>query len=154
MTIRATNAFSAGHIVSTWQVRRGSNRSALNVEAHFPSYGTGGTITAVTTGGRSVRLTAANGSIDLSQVAYFWVKSAGPETGYVVVPRSYPSGASTEVVKPSVQQAAPLPGPTLVIQMARSNRSFKQQTLQVAIGIAATAADAAAAAKTLGAKGS
>jgi hypothetical protein len=58
------------------------------------------------------------------------------------------------VVKPAVQAAAPLPGPTLVIQLARSNRTFKQQTLQVAIGIAATAADAAAAAKTLGAKGS
>jgi hypothetical protein len=152
VTVRSTNAFSAGHIISTWQVRRGSNGSALDVEAHFPSYGTGGTVTAVTTGGRSVRLTAANGAIDLSQVAYFWIKSAGPETGYVIVPRSYPSGATTEVVKPSAQPAAPLPGPTLVVQLARRNRSFKQQTLQVAISLAATAADAAAAAKTLGAK--
>jgi hypothetical protein len=149
VTVRSTNSFAQSHIVSTWKVTRSGNASALDVEAHFPSYGTAGAITAVTKSGRTVALTVGSGKISLSNVAYFWIKSADPETGYVVVPRSFPSGATTAVTRPAAQSSAPNPGPTLVVELASGSSSFTSRTLQVAIAIAATSEQAAAAARSL-----
>ncbi|MDA0180117.1 hypothetical protein OJ997_07410 [Solirubrobacter phytolaccae] len=149
VTVNSTNAFREESILSTWTVRRTSGAARLNVDAHFPSYGAGARVTAVLKTGRSRRLTTRSGAVDLAEVAYFWIKSGDPETGYVVVPRSFPAGAKTAIVKPAVQPAAPVPGPTLVVELARRNRAFKQQTLQVAMAIAGTAAEAKAMARAL-----
>lgn len=70
-------------------------------------------------------------------------------TGYVLVPRTVPAGTTTEVVRPAVQPAAPAPGPTLVLRLARRDRGFTTHTLQVAIAIASSASQAASLAKTL-----
>ncbi len=103
----------------------------------------------MTKGGRSRRLTAAIGRVSVRDVDYFWIKSADPETGYVLVPRTVPAGTTTEVVRPAVQPAAPAPGPTLVLRLARRDRGFTTHTLQVAIAIASSASQAASLAKTL-----
>ena len=107
VSIRSTNNFAASRIVSTWEVTRGSNSGALNVDAHFPTYGDGATITAVTKSGRRVKLTRSAGAIALREVAYFFLHSGGDETGYVLVPRRFPSSATTAVAQPAVQSSAP-----------------------------------------------
>ncbi|MBE2319807.1 hypothetical protein DVA67_027835 [Solirubrobacter sp. CPCC 204708] len=149
VTVRSTHAFRTDRITATWKVTRGAGRAALDVDAHFPSYGTDATITAVLETGHSRRLTAASGTIALDEVAYFYIKSAEPEAGYVVVPRAAPDGARTAVIRPGAQPAAPLPGPTLVIELARRDRVFRSESLQVSIAVASTAAEAAKVARTL-----
>jgi hypothetical protein len=149
--VRSTNRFSSDHIVCTWKVDRLANSGALDVRAHFPTYGKGAKITAVTTAGKRVALKKGDGAISLKHVAYLWLRSGSPETGYVVVPRRFPKGATTEVVKPGKQSSAPLPGPTLTIKLADGDRHFGSVELEVRIGIASSASQAASVAKDLGA---
>jgi hypothetical protein len=133
VTIRSTHNFTEARIVATWEVTRRSNGAALTVDAHFPSYGDG-TITAVLKNGRRTKLTSAT---KVSEVAYFQVQSGSPETGYRVVPRRLPAGATAELAKPAAQSSAPKPGPTLVLRLATDNRTFKTLTLQAELTIAA-----------------
>jgi hypothetical protein len=153
VSVRSTNAFESDRIVSTWQVTRDDNDRSLDVEARFPSYGGGAKITAVTTSGSRVALKRGGNPIALQRVSYFWLRSAGSETGYVVVPRSFPSGAKTAVIRPGKQSSAPDPGLTLVVELASGNRSFDKLQLKVSMAVADTSAAADAVAQQLGARG-
>ena len=152
VTVRSTHRFKSDRIVATWTATRGANDRALDVDAHFPSYGDAATVTAVTTSGSRVALKRGGKAIGLRRVAYFWVRSGGSETGYVVVPRSFADGATAAVVRPGKQSSAPDPGLTLVVNLASGDRGFDTRTLGVAMAVADTAAVADAAAKRLGAK--
>ena len=68
------------------------------------------------------------------------------------MPRSFPDGAETAVVKPGKQSSAPDPGLTLLVHLASDDRDFDTRKLGVAMAVADTAAVADAAAKRLGAK--
>ena len=110
VTVRSTNHFKPDHILGEWDVSRGDNDQALDVEVRFPSYGSGAKITAVMKSGSRIAMKKGGAAVALSKVAYFWLRSGGNETGYVVVPLSFTSGAETAVVKPGKQSSAPLPG--------------------------------------------
>ena len=50
-----------------------------------------------------------------------------------------------------MQSSAPVPGPTLVVNLAKGDRTFDSVELEVSIGIASSASQAASVAKSLGA---
>ncbi len=152
VTVRSTNYFKPDHILGTWQVSRGDNDQELDVEVRFPSYGSGAKITAVTTSGSRIAMKQGGSAVALSKVAYFWLRSAGNETGYVVVPLSFTKGAKTAVVKPGKQSSAPAPGLTLLLLPVTNNKTFDTCKLKVAMAVADTAATADSVAKQLGAR--
>ncbi len=152
VTVRSTNHFEPDHILSTWQATRGDNDDALDVEVRFPSYGSSAKITAVTTSGSRIALKRGGAAVALRRVGYFWLRSGGNETGYVVVPLSFPDGAETAVVKPGKQSSAPLPGLTLLVRLASDDRKFDSCKLKVAMAVADTSAAAASVAQQLGAR--
>jgi hypothetical protein len=150
-TVRSTTEFNASRILTTWTARRTRSRDALTVTATLPTYGTDATITAVTKAGDARTLDVGSAPVALRNVAYFWLRSGGDETGYVAVPRRFPTRARATVVRPARQPAAPLPGPTLVIELVHADRRFRVATLQVALAVASTASQAARVARALGA---
>ena len=152
VTVRSTNHFEPDHILSTWQATRGDNDQALDVEVRFPSYGSSAKITAVTTSGSRIALKRGGTAVALRRVGYFWLRSGGNETGYVVVPLSFTDGAETAVVKPGKQSSAPLPGLTLLVRLASDDKKFDSCKLKVAMAVADTSATAASVAQRLGAR--
>jgi hypothetical protein len=151
VTVRSTNQFKPDHILGEWQVSRGDNDEALDVEVRFPSYGSS-KITAVMKSGSRVAMKKGGAALALSKVAYFWLRSGGNETGYVVVPLSFTSGAKTAVVKPAKQSSAPLPGLTLLLRPVTNNKKFGSCKIKVAMAVADTAAAADTVATSLGAR--
>ena len=151
VTVRSTNHFKPDHILGEWDVSRGDNDQELDVEVRFPSYGSGAKITAVMKSGSRIAMKKGGAAVALSKVAYFWLRSGGNETGYVVVPLSFTSGAKTAVVKPSKQSSAPLPGLTLLLRPVTNNKTFDTCKLKVAMAVADTAATADSVARKLGA---
>jgi hypothetical protein len=152
VSVRSTNRFEPDRIVTTWKVTRDDNDQALDVDARFPSYGAKATITAVATSGSPIALKRGGDPVKLSRIAYFWLRSGGDETGYVVVPLSFHDDARTAVIRPGKQSSAPEPGLTLVVRLASGDKTFGTRQLKVAIGIAATSAEAQAVAAQLGAR--
>ena len=150
-TVRSTSYFKPDHILGTWQVSRGDNKQELDVEVRFPSYGKS-TITAVMKSGNRIAMKKGGAALALSKVDYFWLRSGGNETGYVVVPLSFTSGAKTAVVKPSKQSSAPLPGLTLLLRPVTNNKKFDTCKIKVAMAVADTASSADSVAKSLGAR--
>ena len=152
VTVRSTNRFKPDRVFSTWQVSRGDNDEALDVDVRFPSYGAGATVTAVTKSGGRIALKRGGTAVALSKIAYFWLRSAGNETGYVVVPRSFNNGTEAEVVKPGKQSSAPAPGLTLLLRLAADDRTFDTRKLAVVMAVADTATTAESVAEKLGAR--
>ena len=151
VSVRSTNHFKPDHILGEWQVSRGDNDQELDVEVRFPSYGSSAKITAVMKSGSRVAMKKGGAAVALSKVAYFWLRSGGNETGYVVVPLSFTSGAKTAVVKPGKQSSAPLPGLTLLLRPVTNNKTFGSCKIKVAMAVADTAATADSVAKQIGA---
>ena len=98
-----------------------------------------------------IALKRGSKAVALSRIAYFWLRSAGNETGYVVVPRSFHDGTEAEVVKPGKQSSAPAPGLTLLLRLAADDRTFDTRKLAVVMAVADTATTAESVAKQLGA---
>ena len=97
-------------------------------------------------------MTLKKGSkVSLGGIAYLYLRSGNPETGYVVVPRKVPEGRHHRGRRAGKQSSAPLPGPTLVARLADGDRSFSTLELDVRIGIASSASQAKSVAKSLGA---
>jgi hypothetical protein len=94
---RVVHEFRPAYIETTWRVHA---PAAFTVDVLFPSWGRGATITAVPGG--------------------LYVRSA--RSGYVIVPRSLPHGASQHVLHPAPQGSAPTPGPTLAIRLPAARR--------------------------------
>jgi hypothetical protein len=152
VTVRSTNQFKSDHLLGEWQVTRGSNDQELDVEVRFPTYGNGTTITAVTTSGSRIAMKKGGAAVALSRVSYFFLRSGGNETGYVVVPLSFTKNAKTAVVKPKKQSSAPLPGLTLLLRPVTNNKSFNSCKIKVAIAVADSAAAADSVAMKIGAR--
>ena len=89
--------------------------------------------------------------VALRRVAYFWLRSAGNETGYVVVPLSFTEGTKTAVVRPAKQSSAPDPGLSLLLRLVTDDKKFHTCKLKVAMAVADTSATADSVAKKLGA---
>jgi hypothetical protein len=152
VTVRSTNQFKPDHLLGEWQVSRGGNEQELDVEVRFPTYGSSASITAVTTSGSRIAMKRGGAAVALSRVAYFYLRSGGNETGYVVVPLSFTKGAKTAVVKPGKQSSAPLPGLTLLLRPVTDDKTFDTCKIKVAMAIADTAATADSVARKIGAR--
>lgn len=113
---RTSHHFTAGYIESRWSVRAGSGRYSADVL--FPSWGDA-QVVAVGEDGSRVRL--ARRPFPLAGVAYLYVRSE--RSGYVVVPRRIPRGATARLLHVRAQPSAPVPGPTLAIRVGRGRRA-------------------------------
>jgi hypothetical protein len=119
--------FSPDSIETRWTARvAGAGRTA---DVLFPSWGRSATVTAVLADGTSVPIGRDRRSLD--GVRWLYVHSA--RSGYVIVPRDRPRGATLRLLHPRSQSSAPLPGPTLAVGLAGSaRRSFAARIATVA----------------------
>jgi hypothetical protein len=76
----------------------------------------------------------------LADVAYLHVQSE--HSGYVVVPREGPAGATAHALTTTSQSSAPNPGPTLALQLARDGL-VRRTSMTVRLAPARDIADAA-----------
>ena len=118
-TARSSHRFTADWIESRWAARRLAGRTRVTVDALFPSWGEGGRPVAVLADGR--RVGAGARRRPLAGVAYFELDSG--RSGYRVVPLRVPRGATFHGLGTRPQDAAPAPGRTLALQLARASRT-------------------------------
>jgi hypothetical protein len=109
---RSTYVFRAATIDGRWSFRA-SRPGRRTVQVEFPSTGTAGAHVWAVSGGERRELEAPR---RLSGVRWFYVASG--DAGYAVLPSGAPRGAIAFSVRPAAQPSAPLPGPTLVLQLA------------------------------------
>ena len=127
LLLRVTHRFTRDWIQTSWTAKRVSGSSRLTADVLFPSWGGhAASVIAVLRNGTSVPVGPR--LIALSSVKYLWVRSE--HAGYVVVPRSAPSGASVHTITAAAQTSDPRPGPTAAIQLARAAR-FSRAALTV-----------------------
>jgi hypothetical protein len=142
---RSSHRFTAAFIESTWALRRVAGRGRHSVDVLFPSTGRGvARITAVLRDGSS--RTVGSRRLPLAGVRYLHVQSR--TGGYVVVPRRFPAGSTAHRLRTRRQSSAPDAGPTLALQIARSER-FGRAALTARIATARGADHAAAVAARL-----
>jgi hypothetical protein len=146
--VETVHRFKRSHVETRWKVTR-RRRGRLTVDVLFPSWGRNARVEAVLRDGR--RITLAQKGIHprvvrAAEVAYYYV--AGEDSGYVVVPAGAPARSLAHILRPKRQSSAPRPGPTLAVQVVRQGR-FKRTSFTARVAPAATAEQAAEAAKRL-----
>jgi hypothetical protein len=119
VVVRTRHRFTRTFVGTEWSVRRAAGRARHTLDVLFPSTGGRATVTAVLPDGSERPIGLARRP--LREIAYLHVRSAG--AGYVVVPRSRPSGATVHLLRTRPQSSAPDPGPTLAVQLARESRA-------------------------------
>jgi hypothetical protein len=146
--VETVHRFKPSHVETRWRITR-RRRGRLTVDVLFPSWGGNARIEAVLRDGRRITL-AQHGvharEVPAREVAYYYV--AGEDSGYVVVPAKTQARGRAHILRPKRQSSAPRPGPTLAIQIVRQGR-FKRTSFTARIAPAATAEQAAAAARRL-----
>jgi hypothetical protein len=85
----------------------------------FPSWGRRAQVRAVRADGSHA--VVGRRPLPLDGVAYFAVRSE--RSGYVVVPRRLPSGATARLLQVRPQPSAPHPGPTLALRVGSGGRA-------------------------------
>ena len=126
--VTSAHRFTPEAIETTWTVTRAAGAGELSADVSFPSWGRGARVVARMRDGSRRRVTGR--PLALARVAAFEVR--GARSGYVVVPRSAPRGATVFAYRPAPQSSAPEPGPSLCVSLARSAR-FKTMRLAVRI---------------------
>jgi hypothetical protein len=115
---RSTYVFRSASIDGRWsfRARRGRRRT---VQVQFPSWGHGDArLWAVGPSGHRTELLAAR---PLRGIRWLYVQSH--DSGYAVVPQHAPRGTMVTSIRPAAQPSAPLPGPTLLLELARRSRA-------------------------------
>jgi hypothetical protein len=147
LRVTVSHRFTPDWIQSWWTVARRSGSARYSADVLFPSWrGADGFASAVAVLRSGETVTVGSKLIPLSSIAYLWVRSA--DSGYVVVPASRPSGAGVHVLRASAQSSDPKPGPTLAVQIERSER-FDRAAFSARIMPVRDAQEAAAAAARL-----
>jgi hypothetical protein len=136
---RTTHQFTARSIRTRWDLWLRHSTARYTVDVRFPSSGPDAHITAVLRDGTRVPIGVA--PMALAAVAWFEVRSQ--RTGYVVVPARMPARTTARALTPAPQSAAPIPGPTLTLQIARDRR-FRHVGLAASLAVASTPAAARA----------
>lgn len=134
--VEVTHRFYSDSIASIWRLVQ-QRPGRYTVDFLFPSWTDGARIYAVLRDGRRMRLLPSgleHRAVHLQRVAQFHI--AGPEAGYVVVPKSHPRGTLARLVRAGPQLSDPLPGPTLAITPIRQS-GFTELKLSVRIAPAA-----------------
>ena len=148
--LETLHRFTPWYVETRWTARarrRPAVRGRYGAEVSFPSTGPGAHVTAVHFDGRHVAVTGR--PLPLAGVSYFNVRSAN--SGYVVVPRERPAGATARIVPVTPQWSAPHPGPSLVVTLARARR-FESLALGARIVPVPDPASIDATARRLGAR--
>ncbi|MEX0992418.1 MAG: hypothetical protein WDZ37_00315 [Solirubrobacterales bacterium] len=147
--IETTHRFGGSGVETRWKVRRNA-AGRFSADVLFPSWGRKATVVAVLSNGARVWLVRPGSprrTASLRRVSYFYI--AGEDGGgYVIVPRTRPTRALARILRPRKQSSAPLPGPTLAVQLAKGI-AFKTLVLTVRIAPAQTPEEAAQVAKAL-----
>jgi hypothetical protein len=100
-------------------VRRRAGTRRYRAEVRFPSWGAGAQVLAVHADGS--RVPVGRAALPLAGVDYLYVRSE--RSGYVVVPRRLPGGATARLLHVRAQPSAPDPGPTLALRVGRGSRA-------------------------------
>jgi hypothetical protein len=119
VTLRTRHRFTSRFVETAWTMRAGGGRARHTTDVLFPS--TGGdaaSVVAVRRDGSTFRVGTVRRP--LARVSYLYVRSR--RSGYVVVPRAQPRGATVHLLHPRPQSSAPYPGPTLAVQLGRESR--------------------------------
>jgi hypothetical protein len=148
VAVVTTHRFRAKSIDTSWLITR-RKRGRSSVDVLFPSWGREARIEAVLRDGQRVTLAAPltrRRDVRMRNVAYFYV--AGIDGGYVVVPVGHRRGEA-HVLKPRPHAAAPEPGPTLAVSLARRGR-FRRLFFRARIAPASSAQHADRVARRLG----
>ena len=138
--------FRPAWIETRWMVRRLGGRARYTADVLFPSWGDGATIVAQLRGGS--RAVLGGGALRLADVSWIHVRSE--HSGYVMVPRQRPPGAVVRLMHPRPQSSDPRPGPTLVVELARTTR-FNRRGFAVRLATVARSEDPAPVASRLAA---
>jgi hypothetical protein len=143
LTERTTHTFTPESVLERWDIGSTTARR-LTTEIDFPSTGPNASDQAVLLDGSVVPVSAT--PIALKDVAYFFVQSA--RSGYVVVPKVRPIGATVHTINVAPQSTEPHPGPTLEVQLTDSQK-FHKRSFVVRISPADTVDEARQVAQTL-----
>jgi hypothetical protein len=113
---RVVHEFAPRWIETRWTAR--GARAGRTVDVLFPSWGRGATVTAVLTDGSSVQIGRERRPLERVR----WLRVQSARSGYLIVPRGRPKGATLRLLHPRPQGSAPRPGPTLAVGLAGSGR--------------------------------
>jgi hypothetical protein len=115
ITAQSTYRFTSSLISGNWSFRAG-RAARRTVQVQFPSWGGSlAHVWAVTTNGWTREILNYR---SLAGVSWFYVQSE--HSGYVVLPHANPANVRARVVHPASQPSAPRPGPTLLLERART----------------------------------
>ena len=148
--LETVHRFTPWYVETRWTVRARSRayaRGRYGADVSFPSTGASAQVSAVLVDGRSIPI--GDQPVPLDQVSYFSVRSE--RSGYVIVPRDRPVGATATTVLAAPQWSAPHAGPSLVIALARARR-FSAVSLAARLVPVPNADSADATARRLGAR--
>jgi hypothetical protein len=115
VSVRSTYRFGRARIGARWSFRA-TRRGTRTLQALFPSWGgQAAHIWAVGAGGARREILNYRA---LAGVRWLYVQSE--HSGYAVVPRMPATGIRARIYRPARQPSAPRPGPTLILERARS----------------------------------
>ena len=134
---RTTHTFTRRTITTSWSLTRRGGSRALTASAKFPSHGPKAAIEVTLRDARSLRL--GRTPVALARVRSIAVRSN--DSGYSVVPRRAPRGASITAVAVRAQSSALQPGPSLAVRLAtdatwRSARLTARLTVRPELALA------------------
>jgi hypothetical protein len=109
--VQVRHTFEADRIVCTWTFTRDGGEE-LAAEVRFPTWGTDAEITA---GGARLRAGRRRRLRGLRRIV---LQSGMGQSGYTLIPRSFPRGATVTLARVPAQTSNPRPGPSLVIELA------------------------------------
>jgi hypothetical protein len=136
---RTSHRFLYDFAETRWSLRRTSGVGRVSVDVLFPSWGAGASITAVLHDGSSVKVGSRR--IALARIAHLRISSR--HASYVVVPGARPRGATVHLLRTAPQGSAPLPGPSVGVQLVRGSRArsahFSARMAPVELGRVASA---------------
>jgi hypothetical protein len=140
---RSRYRFYPDRIQIGWRITRGRT-DALSAEALLPSWGNDAAIDATLKTGAVQKLSSApgQGQVALADVDWFYI--SGEETGYAVIPGTFPAGAVGRLLKPAEQNSNPRPGTSLSIRLSPTAREWRSLATEMIISPALTYAAAKA----------
>ena len=113
--VKIRHTFEADRIVCVWTFTRAGGEE-LAAEVRFPTWGQGATVSTVRAGGKA-RL-ASGRRRRLAGVKRILLACGDGQSGYTLVPRSFPRDAVLTLTRVPAQTSNPQPGLSLVIELA------------------------------------
>jgi hypothetical protein len=119
LVARTSHRFTSEFVETAWSLRRLAPGPRQTVDVLFPTWGAGARVIAILRDGG--RRTLGARRLPLASIA--WLEMHSRHAAYVVRPLRHPAGATVHLLQTRPQSSAPLPGPSLGVQLVRGARS-------------------------------